>query len=71
MFKKFLDLYISRKGYKDGFRGLSISFLSVIYILMVNLKYKLMQEYNSENPREKILEKYQVIADDVISEYKK
>jgi hypothetical protein len=57
------------KGYKDGFRGLSLSFLSVIYNLLAYLKLRLMKEYNTINTREKIREEYQRITDEVLLEY--
>ncbi len=71
LFRQFINIYFSRKGYRDGFRGLSISYLSVIYRLVTHLKFKLMVEYDSTNPREEILADYQSIADNLISEYKK
>lgn len=71
LLRQFINLYILKKGYKDGFRGLSISFLSVTYTLVTNLKFRLMQEYESKNPRDKILAKYQKIANSILSEYEK
>ncbi|MFA0834452.1 MAG: glycosyltransferase family 2 protein [Methanobacterium formicicum] len=70
LFRGFFDVYIRDKGYKDGFRGLSISFLSVIYNLIVYLKLGLMKEYNTTNTREKIRKEYQKVTDDVLLEYR-
>lgn len=69
LFRGFFDVYVRDKGYKDGFRGLSISFLSVIYNLLAYLKLRLMKEYNTINTREKIREEYQRITDEVLLEY--
>ena len=69
LFREFMIHYILAKGYKDGFRGFSISFLSVMYSMATYLKVKLMEEYDSEDTRKKIIEEYQNIADKVISEY--
>lgn len=69
LFRGFFDVYVRDKGYKDGFRGLSLSFLSVIYNLIVYLKLGLMKEYNTINTREKIRGEYQKITDEVLSEY--
>lgn len=70
LFRGFFDVYIRDKGYKDGFRGLSISFLSVIYNLIVYLKLGLMKEYNTIHTREKIRKEYQKVTDDVLLEYR-
>ena len=61
--------YILAKGYKDGFRGFSISFLSVMYSITTYMKVKLMEEYDTEDTHKKIVEEYQTIADKIISEY--
>lgn len=71
LFRGFFDVYVRDKGYKDGFRGLSISFLSVIYNLLAYLKLRLMKEYNTIDTREKIREEYQRITDEVLLEYDK
>lgn len=65
----FFDNYIKGKGYKDGFRGLSISFLSVIYTLIVYFKLTLMKEYETNDPRENIRDEYQKITGEILSEY--
>lgn len=70
LFRGFFDVYVRDKGYKDGFRGLSISFLLVIYHLIVYFKLGLMKEYNTIDIRVKISEEYQKIIDDVLLEYK-
>ncbi|EKF84900.1 glycosyltransferase family 2 protein [Methanobacterium formicicum] len=70
LFRGFFDVYIRDKGYKDGFRGLSISFLSVIYNLIVYLKLGLMKEYNTTHTREKIRKEYQKVTDNVLLEYR-
>jgi glycosyltransferase involved in cell wall biosynthesis len=69
LFREFTDYYIINKGYKDGFRGFSISFLAIMYSLMVYMKLKLMEEYNSKDTRELIMKEYQNTADKIISEY--
>jgi glycosyltransferase involved in cell wall biosynthesis len=69
--KDFFYTYIRKKGYKDGFRGLSLSFLSVFYNLTVSLKLRLMQEYKSTHTQEKVRTEYQKITDEVLSEYDK
>lgn len=61
--------YLNYRGYKDGFMGFSISLLMGMYRLVTYTKLKLMKMYNSPNTREKIEEKYQKIADEVITEY--
>jgi glycosyltransferase involved in cell wall biosynthesis len=74
IFRVFVDFfgnYIGKKGYKDGFRGFSLSFLSVFYNLTVSLKLRLMQEYKSTHTREKVRTEYQKITDEVLSEYDK
>ncbi|WP_414468700.1 glycosyltransferase family 2 protein [Methanobacterium sp. ACI-7] len=69
LFNEFRLRYFNAGGRKDGFRGFSLSLIMVIYRLLTYSKLKLMRENNSKYPREKILEKYQNIADEVISEY--
>ncbi|AEG17960.1 glycosyltransferase family 2 protein [Methanobacterium paludis] len=61
--------YLNHKGYKDGFMGFSISLLMGMYRLVTYTKLKLMRMYNSPNTRGKIEEKYQKIADEIITEY--
>ncbi|MBM4241662.1 MAG: glycosyltransferase family 2 protein [Euryarchaeota archaeon] len=65
------NIYITNKGYKDGFRGLAISFLSVVYRVIAYMKLRLIEEFNSENPRKKILQEYQNLADEIIMQYNK
>ena len=69
LFRAFMIHYILAKGYKDGFRGFSISFLSVMYSITTYMKVKLMEEYDTADTHKKIVEEYQKIADKVISEY--
>lgn len=66
----FIYLYIIKRGYKDR-KGFSVSYLIAIVRIVTYVKFKLMQEYDTKNPREKILSKYQDIVDDVISRYDK
>jgi hypothetical protein len=41
------------------------------YRVVTYMKLKLMKEYDSKKPREKIEDKYQKLADDIILEYNK
>ena len=61
--------YMDLKGYKEGFKGFSLSMLMAMYRLVSYVKLSLMREHDSKNPREKISEKYQNLADEVILEY--
>lgn len=61
--------YMDMKGYKEGFKGFSLSMLMAMYRLVSYVKLSLMREHDSKNPREKIREKYQNLADEVILEY--
>ena len=63
------DVYIRDKGYKDGFRGFSLSLLLVIYNLIVYSKLRLMEEYNTTNTRESVRAEYQKIVDGIILDY--
>ena len=63
--------YMDLKGYKEGFRGFSLSMLMAMYRLVSYVKLSLMREHDSKNPRKKIIEKYQNLADEVILEYGK
>jgi glycosyltransferase involved in cell wall biosynthesis len=69
LFRVFLGNYIHMKGYKDGFRGLCLSFLSVFYNLIVYSKFTLMKEYNTIDTREKIRDEYLEIVDKLLLEY--
>ena len=71
IFSEFRKRYIKLGGRKDGFRGFSLSFLMSTYRLVIYAKLKLMREYSSKNPAEKIEEEYKNLAKDVITEYKK
>lgn len=61
--------YIDLKGYKEGFRGFSLSMLMGMYRLVTYVKLKLMKEHDSKNPREKIVEKYNEVARETIKKY--
>lgn len=67
---EFITRYIRLGGYKDGFRGISLSLLMGAYRTATYLKLKIMKEFNSTKPRKKIEDEYQNIAEKVISEYK-
>ncbi|MFA0832549.1 MAG: glycosyltransferase family 2 protein [Methanobacterium formicicum] len=67
----FFSNYIRQKAYKDGFRGLSLSLLAVIYNLTVYLKLTLMEEYNTIDTREKVRDEYLKIVDKLLLEYTK
>lgn len=71
IFSEFKKRYITLKGRKDGFRGFSLSFLMSVYRLVIYAKLKLMREYNSPNPAEKIEKEYDKLAVEVRSEYKR
>jgi glycosyltransferase involved in cell wall biosynthesis len=59
------------KWYKDGFRGISIGILSINYCLAYYMKLKLMEEYNSNDTRQKVREEYQKVIENIMFEYKK
>ena len=61
--------YMDLKGYKEGFRGFSLSMLMAMYRLVSYVKLRLMREHDSKDPREKIREKYNGIALEIIDEY--
>jgi glycosyltransferase involved in cell wall biosynthesis len=73
LLKRILDefkfRYMDLKGYKEGFRGFSLSMLMAMYRLVTYMKLKLMRKHNSKGPREKIREKYNKIALEIIEEY--
>jgi glycosyltransferase involved in cell wall biosynthesis len=70
LIKEFFGRFIKKKGYADGIYGFSLSILMVAYHVSGFLKYKIMKEYNSKEPREKIISKYNEIAKKIIEEYK-
>jgi glycosyltransferase involved in cell wall biosynthesis len=70
VFDEFKLRYISFKGYKEGFRGLSMSLMMAAYRLTVLMKLKLMRNYNSKKPQKEVRKDYQKIADGIIKEYK-
>lgn len=65
----FFSNYIRKRAYKDGFRGLSLSLLAVMYNLTVYLKLTLMEEYNTIDTREKVRDEYLKIVDKLLLEY--
>lgn len=69
IFDEFKLRYISFKGYKEGFTGLSMSLMMAMYRLTVYMKLKLMQNYRSKEPKQEVLDDYQKIADKIIGEY--
>ena len=71
IFGEFKLRYISFKGYKEGFRGLSMSLMMAAYRLTVLMKLKLMRNYSSKKPEEAVRKDYQKIADTIMDEYEK
>ena len=71
IYNEFKNRYLNQGGRKEGFRGFGLSFLMATYRVVTYMKLKLMKEYDSKNPREKIIDKYQKLADDIILEYNK
>jgi glycosyltransferase involved in cell wall biosynthesis len=69
VFDEFKLRYISFKGYKEGFRGLSMSLMMAAYRLTVLMKLKLMRNYSSKKPQKEVRKDYQKIADGIIEEY--
>lgn len=62
---------IFNKRYKDGFRGIGISILSMNYPLIAYMKLKLMEEYGSKDVRKESIKERQKIIDKIIVEYEK
>ena len=71
IYNEFKNRYLNQGGRKEGFRGFGLSFLMATYRVVTYMKLKLMKEYDSKKPREKIEDKYQKLADDIILEYNK
>ncbi len=69
IFDEFKLRYISFKGYKEGFTGLSMSLMMAMYRLTVMMKLRLMQNYSSKKPKSEVMKDYQKIADGIIGEY--
>ncbi len=49
----FLRMYVSKKGYKDGFQGFALALLDAVYSMMLYLKlweYRFQQERGGELP---------------------
>ena len=69
LYNEFKSRYYNGGGRKEGFRGFSLSLLMVMYRVLIYSKLKLMREFNSEEPRKKVIEKYNQIAEEVIKEY--
>ena len=60
---------VLRKGYRDGFQGLTLSLLMASYRVAAALKLHLMRRYGSDNPGAEIRGEYEVLAARVIGEY--
>lgn len=71
VFGEFKLRYISFKGYKEGFTGLSMSLMMAAYRLSVLMKLKLMRSKKSKKPGSVVRKEYQKIADNIIDEYEK
>jgi glycosyltransferase involved in cell wall biosynthesis len=69
IFDEFKLRYISFKGYKEGFTGLSMSLMMAMYRLSVYMKLKTMRNCNSNDPRTTVKGEYQKIADKIMDEY--
>lgn len=69
VFGEFKLRYISFKGYKEGFTGLSMSLMMAAYRLTVLMKLKLMRNYSSKKPEKAVRQDYKKIADKIIGEY--
>lgn len=67
--KEFINRFIRRKGYADGFQGFALSMLMVTYRLSASLKHYLIEKYSSDQVREKILNQYNQIASNEIKKY--
>lgn len=64
------DIAIHKGGYeKDGVYGLGLGLLMALYHFTCALKLKSMQEYNTTEPGGVIRERYQAIAEQLLSEY--
>jgi len=71
IFNEFRKRYLKLNGRKEGVRGFGLSFLMATYRVVTYMKLKLMNEYDSRNPQEKIIEEYYNLAREVINEYEK
>lgn len=69
MLKEFINRFIRRKGYMDGFQGFALSMLMMAYRLSASLKHYLIEKYSSDQVREKILNQYNQIASNEIKKY--
>lgn len=69
IFGEFKLRYISFKGYKEGFTGLSMSLMMAMYRLSVYMKLKNMRNCKSTDPRAEVRKEYQEIADKIREEY--
>ncbi|ODA43930.1 glycosyl transferase, family 2 [Thermodesulfovibrio sp. N1] len=70
IFKTLIGRFIARKGYKDSIYGFSLTILMLAYHTSAYLKYKIMEKFETDNPRDKILLEYKRIAEKIIEEYK-
>ena len=65
------DIAIHKEGIeKDGIYGFGLGMLMALYHFAAALKLKLMEEYESGSPRESIRQQYQLIADEIIKQYR-
>ncbi|MGZ0087194.1 glycosyltransferase family 2 protein [Caldibacillus thermoamylovorans] len=69
MFKEFINRFIRKKGYVDGFQGFALSMLMMTYRLSAGLKHYLVERYSSVQTRQKILNEYSRIASDQLAKY--
>jgi len=67
--KEFIGRFIKNKGYRDGINGFALSLLMSIYKIVVYAKYKLMVEFGSKDPQDKIGLIYTDKARKIIKEY--
>jgi len=69
LLREFIFRLLKGKGYKDGYYGFCLTMLMLAYHVSSYLKYKLMENYSSTNPRQEILKEYERIARSIIKEY--
>lgn len=66
--REFVARYIKKQGFRDGWRGLHLSLLYMIYRWTV---YAKLRELYATGGHQKIVEKYQDVANAIIAEYGK
>ena len=69
IFGEFKLRYISFKGYKEGFTGISMSLMMAMYRLSMYMKLKTMRNCRSKDPRAEVRKEYQEIADKILDDY--